>query len=345
MKQSLGRTAAARLRGVAIAGSSRRIFLPTRGCFLLDVSATMASPIILVHGGAGIYGDETLPQAVAGVQAAAAAGFAVLRQGGTAVAAVIAAVQTLEDDPRFNAGRGSTLTADGTVENDAAIMSGEDLSAGGVAVLTGFRNPILVAEALRREGNSVLLAAEGARRFALAAGFAPIDPEELVTEAQRSRWRAELAKREADRTHKTTPGEKLGTVGAVACDARGHVAAGTSTGGLLFKISGRVGDTPILGAGTYADDQGGAASCTGHGEAILKVGMAKLAVDQLRAGASAQDAAHFAIRTLGERAGGQGGLIVVSPRGEIGVAFNTERMSRAYQDATHAEAVAAIERE
>jgi beta-aspartyl-peptidase (threonine type) len=305
----------------------------------------MAMPIILVHGGAGIYGDETLPEALAGVQAAASAGYAALRDGATAVDAVIAAVRTLEDDPRFNAGRGSTLTADGTVENDASIMSGKDLSAGAVAVLTGFRNPILVAEAVRRDGNSVLLAGEGARRFALGAGFAAIDPSELVTEAQRLRWRAEIAKREADRLRSTVLGEKLGTVGAVACDAHGHVAAATSTGGLLCKASGRVGDTPIIGAGTYADDQGGAASCTGHGEAILKVAMAKAAVDHLRAGASAQEAARLAVLALAERMGGKGGVIVVSPSGEIGVGFNTERMSRAYRDSSHAEAVAAIERE
>jgi len=303
----------------------------------------MPPPTILVHGGAGIYGDETAPEAVAGVRAAASAGFAVLRAGASSLEAVIAAVRALEDDPRFNAGLGSTLTADGTVENDAAVMSGEDLSAGAVAVLSGFRNPILVAEAVRRDGRCVLLAGEGARRFALAAGFQAIDPNDLATEAQRARWREELARREGGRLRSTVIGEKLGTVGAVACDARGHVAAATSTGGLLFKVSGRIGDTPIIGAGTYAD-QAGAASCTGHGEAILKVGMARAAADHLRAGASAQEAADLAVRALTERASGLGGIIVVSRHGDLGVSFNTERMSRAYCDATHAEPVAEIER-
>src|SRR5450432_2757776 len=145
----------------------------------------MPLPTLLVHGGAGMYGDETLPEAVAGVRAAAAVGFAALRAGASAVDAVIAAVTTLEDDPRFNAGKGSTLTAEGTVENDAAVMSGEDLSAGGVASLSGFRNPILVANAVRLDGRCVLIGGEGARRFALAEGFQAIDPTELVTPSQR----------------------------------------------------------------------------------------------------------------------------------------------------------------
>jgi L-asparaginase / beta-aspartyl-peptidase len=305
----------------------------------------MPLPTLLVHGGAGIYGDETLPEAIAGVHTAAAAGFSVLREGGSAVEAVVAAVRTLEDDPRFNAGLGSTLNADGTVENDAAVMSGEDLSGGAVAVLSGFRNPILIADAVRRDGQCVLIAGEGARRFALARGFEAIDPNELVTAAQRARWQEERVRREADRRRQAVPGEKLGTVGAVACDSRGHVAAATSTGGLIFKIPGRVGDTPILGAGTYADDLAGAASCTGHGEAILKIGMAKAAVDHLRGGATAQEAARLVVHTLGERAKALGGIIVVSPRGDLGVAFNTERMSRAYFDESLAAPIAAIERD
>jgi beta-aspartyl-peptidase (threonine type) len=305
----------------------------------------MPLPTLLVHGGAGIYGDETLPEAIAGVHAAAAAGFSLLRTGASAVEAVVAAVRTLEDDPRFNAGLGSTLNADGTVENDAAVMSGEDLSGGAVAVLSGFRNPILVADAVRRDGHCVLIAGEGARRFALAQGFQAIDPNELATPTQRARWQEERVRREADRRRRAVPGEKLGTVGAVACDARGHVAAATSTGGLIFKMPGRVGDTPILGAGTYADDLAGAASCTGHGEAILKIGMAKAAVDHLRSGATAQEAARLAVHTLGERAKALGGIIVVSPRGDLGVAFNTERMSRAYVDPSLAAPIAAIERD
>jgi beta-aspartyl-peptidase (threonine type) len=303
----------------------------------------MRLPTILVHGGAGIYGDETVPEAIVGVRLAATAGFDLLRRGSSAVEAVIAAAQALEDDPRFNAGRGSTLTADGTIENDAAVMSGEDLSAGAVAVLSGFRNPILVADAVRRDGRCVFVAGEGARRFALSQGFESVPVDALAIPEQRARWEAEWVKRAAQRP--PTPAEKLGTVGAVACDARGHVAAATSTGGLLFKLGGRIGDTPIIGAGTYADDLAGAASCTGHGEAILRVGMARVAVERLRAGAPAPEAAKDAIRLLGERANGLGGIIVVSPKGELGVAFNTGRMSRAYCDASLSEPVASVERD
>ena len=304
----------------------------------------MPLPTLLVHGGAGIYGDETLPEALAGVRTAAAIGFSALRGGATAVEAVIAAVQALEDDPRFNAGKGSTLTADGTVENDASVMSGDDLSAGAVAALSGFANPILIAEAVRRDGRCLLIAGDGAKRFALSQGFQDVDPRDLATAAQRARWEEERIKRATHPRQEAAASEKLGTVGAVACDSRGHVAAATSTGGLLFKVGGRVGDTPIIGAGTYADDLSGAASCTGHGEAILKIGMARIATDQLRTGATAQEAAQAAVRALTDRVNGLGGIIVVSPRGDLGVAFNTERMSRAYCDSSLAEPIASIDR-
>ncbi len=298
----------------------------------------MKLPAIAVHGGAGIYGDESLPEALGGVRRAAALGFAELSRGGSAVAAVIAAVRALEDDPSFNAGTGSVLTADGTIENDAAVMSGADLSAGAVGSLVGFKNPILVADEVRRHGSHVLLVGEGARRFAVSRGLSTVDPASMITERQRAKWQAEAQRRgQVAQVH--------GTVGAVAADASGHVAAATSTGGLLFKLPGRVGDTPIVGGGTYADDEAGAASCTGEGEAILKVTLARVAIDRLRGGASASAAAERAIAELSRRTSGEAGLILVDRHGGVAFAFNTKRMSRAWADAEHPEALAAIERD
>jgi L-asparaginase / beta-aspartyl-peptidase len=291
---------------------------------------------IVVHGGVGISGDEANPEALGGVQEAARRGRDLLQRGGSALQAVLEAVRTLEDDPAFNAGTGSALTSDGTVETDASVMWGKDLTAGGVAVLSGFRNPVLVAEAVRGETPHVLLAGDGAHRFALKRGFLAVDPETMVTPAQRAKWRA------AQGQFPPKP-EKLGTVGAVACDRDGHVAAATSTGGLFLKMPGRVGDTPIIGGGTYADDEAGAASCTGKGEAILKVSLAKMAVDQLRAGRPAQAAAEAAIAEFTRRTASEAGLILVDMSGELGVAFNTLRMSRASWTTGAAEPSASIE--
>jgi beta-aspartyl-peptidase (threonine type) len=290
-----------------------------------------------VHGGAGIYGDESVPEALEGVRRATETGFALLRAGGSAVEAVLAAVRHLEDDTNFNAGTGSVLTADGTIENDAAVMSGADLTAGAVGALSGFKNPVLVAEEVRRHSSHVLLVAEGAKRFALARGLASVDPATMITDKQRAKWQAEARVRAAHP-------DKHGTVGAVATDSQGHVAAATSTGGLLFKLPGRVGDTPIIGGGTYADDLSGAVSCTGQGEAILKVTLAKMAADLLRSGFGATAAAEATIAELSTRTHGEAGLILVSRTGEVGFAFNTRRMSRACADAAHPEARAWIEK-
>jgi len=296
---------------------------------------------MVVHGGVGIYGDEVSSEALAGVRRAVERGHTVLERGGSALQAVLEAVRTLEDDPVFNAGTGSALTSDGTIENDASVMWGKDLTAGGVAVLSGFRNPVLVAEAVRAETPHVLLAGEGAHRFALQRGFPAVDPESMITAPQRAKWLAART-REAS-SEKLGPG-KLGTVGAVASDSEGHVAAATSTGGLFLKMPGRVGDTPIIGAGTYADDETGAASCTGKGEAILKVSLAKMSVDLLRAGRSAQAAAEAAIAEFTRRTSSEAGLILVSPAGDIGLAFNTLRMSRASWRAGEREPTAAVEK-
>jgi beta-aspartyl-peptidase (threonine type) len=277
-------------------------------------------PVVLVHGGAGDVPEDLRASHAEGCAAAARAGLETLRATGSALAAVVRAVEVLEDDPRYNAGTGACLNEVGTLELDASVMEGTGLRAGAVCALPPFRHPVRVARAVLDEGKHVLYAAEGAARFASAHGFLPADPASMITAASRARLEAVLAGR-AER------GWAGGTVGAVACDARGRVAAATSTGGMVAKRQGRVGDSPIVGAGTWADDESGAASATGEGEAILRVGLTRYACDLLRAGLSAQEAAEVAIAHLGRRVRGAGGLVLVDARGQVGIARNTVTMS------------------
>ncbi len=280
------------------------------------------SPAIIVHGGAGpIAADDVEDEAIAGCLRAARTGHEVLRAGASALDAVVAAVCVLEDDPLFNAGIGSALNEEGEVEADASVMRGEDLAAGAVAVVKGVKNPVLLAKAVMERTQHVLLAGEGAIRLAREAGIERVEAASLVTE--RARRRLERAKLFA--------AKGSGTVGAVAVDGRGRVAAATSTGGTANKRVGRVGDTPLLGCGTYADDRSGAVSCTGHGEAIMRVVLAKSCADRLAGGLEPFAAAASALAEL-DRIGGEGGLICADRLGRLGFAFNTERMARAWID-------------
>lgn len=281
---------------------------------------------LIVHGGAGpARADEDPESARAGCLGAVRAGHAVLRQGGSALDAVEAAVSVLEDDPQFNAGTGACLTLEGEVELDASVMEGTELRAGAVTLVRGVRNPVRLARRVMERTAHVFLAAEGAMRLAREEGLELRSPAELITPRALERWRTAKAKNEGPQV---TSG---GTVGAVALDTHGHVAAATSTGGMNLKLPGRVGDSPLIGAGTYADDGGGAASATGHGEAIIRVVMTRVVVDRLRAGAGAQQAADEGIREL-ERVRGEGGVITVDRSGKVGFSFNTQRMSRAWID-------------
>jgi beta-aspartyl-peptidase (threonine type) len=279
--------------------------------------------VILVHGGAGRSDND--PGRTEGAKRAAQIGADVLRVGGASIDAVQAAVRVLEDDPLFNAGTGACLTEDGLIELDAAIMEGSSLAAGGVCALPPFRNPIDVARAVLAEGRHVLYAGEGAAAFARAAGFEPVTAELMTTEAARRKWR-DLRKGALDPDVVPT-----GTVGAVARDRRGVTAAATSTGGILGKKAGRVGDTPILGAGTFADDQGGAASATGQGEGIMRACLGKTAVDAMRGGLDPEAAARDAITLLSGRLRSTGGIILVDRRGRIGWARSTFSMAWAAQ--------------
>jgi beta-aspartyl-peptidase (threonine type) len=285
---------------------------------------------LIVHGGAGDWSSEEGDgeALVAACRAAARVGFEILRAGGSALDAVTAAVVVLEDDPRFNAGTGSALTADGEVECDASLMCG-DGRAGAVGALRDVKNPIRLARLVMEKTPHVLLVGEGAATFAAECGLAPLAPGALVTERMRDKWRAALARAAAAPSAVAPSG---GTVGCVARDVAGRLAAATSTGGMMLKRRGRVGDSAVIGAGTYADDGAGAVSCTGLGEAFIKAAAAKQAVEALRAGRSPAEAARQLLPAV-RRHGGSGGLICVDAAGRVGLAFDTPRMAHAWIDA------------
>jgi beta-aspartyl-peptidase (threonine type) len=274
---------------------------------------------ILVHGGAGSIAEEDRDLHAGGCRLAAEAGARALARGDAPLDAVIAAVSVLEDDPRFNAGTGACLDADGRLSLDASVMEGTDLRIGAVCTLPAFAHPIAIARAVLDDGEHVLYAGDGAARFALESGFLAADEAAMITARARERW-------EAARRARTRPGWAGGTVGAVAFSA-GRLAAATSTGGRVNKRVGRVGDSPIPGAGTYADDGAGACSCTGDGEAALRLCLAKTAIEWLRAGMAPDEAARAAILHMQSRTSGLGGIILADRTGALGLARNTDTMS------------------
>jgi L-asparaginase / beta-aspartyl-peptidase len=275
---------------------------------------------VIVHGGAGADPVDGREELRAGVEAAVLAGWRMLAEGGRAVDAVEAAVRSLEDHPRFNAGRGSVLTTDGTVEMDASIMEGDRLACGAVAAISRVANPVSLARRVMEEGRHVLLVAEGAHRFARAAGVPQCDPSTLVTERQRTRLAGHAA-------------GSRGTVGAVALDRHGTLVAGTSTGGMVGKHPGRVGDSALIGCGTYADSALGGVSCTGAGEAIIRVVLARRTLDRLEREGDPERAARAAIDLLVAEGRGDGGLILVDARGRVGYAQSTPLMPVAWMSA------------
>ena len=274
-------------------------------------------PALVVHGGAGADPAEGRDVLRAGVTAAALAGWRMLAEDGHALDAVEAAVRVLEDHPRFNAGHGSVLTSGGTVEMDASIMEGDHLRCGAVAAVSRLANPVALARRVLEDGRHVLLVGEGAHAFARAVGIPECDPALLVTDRQRQR----LA------TH--GDGDR-GTVGAVALDRHGTVAAATSTGGMVGKRPGRVGDSALIGCGTYADSTLGGVSCTGSGEAIIRVVLARRALDYLKEADDPDYGAKVAVDLLVEEGRGEGGLILVDWRGRVGYAHSTPLMPVAW---------------
>jgi beta-aspartyl-peptidase (threonine type) len=287
---------------------------------------------LAIHGGAG-----TLPRAEmrgaaelnyrAGLQEALDAGFAVLQAGGTSLDAVTQAVVLLEDNPLFNAGRGAVFTLDGRNELDAAIMDGSNLKAGAVCGLTRIRNPILLARSVMEQSDNVMLAGEGAEEFALSRGFSFVPQSFFYTP---ERWQQLERIRGGDTGLSALTISHLGTVGAVALDLAGRLAAATSTGGMTGKRYRRIGDSPIIGAGTYADDRSCAVSATGHGEVFIRAAVAHDICARMRfAGRSLAEAVREVVLEELVALHGEGGVVAIDPRGEIAMEFNSEGMFRA----------------
>jgi L-asparaginase / beta-aspartyl-peptidase len=277
-------------------------------------------PALIVHGGAGADpgGRDELR---AGMRLAVEAGWRALGAGGTALDAVEAAVRSLEDHPRFNAGRGSVLTRDGTVETDASIMEGDRLRNGAVAAVSGVRNPITLARRILEDGHHSFFVGPGAAARARALDVPVCDPALLITEHQRQRLAAVQA----------------GTVGAVALDRFGTIAAATSTGGTAGKLPGRVGDSALIGCGTYAESTLGGVSCTGDGEAIIRVTLARRTLEILKSVGDPTQAALVAESVLVEEGRGQGGLILMDWRGRMGWARSTVLMPVGLMSPGHGE--------
>ncbi|CAL9687995.1 unnamed protein product [Knipowitschia caucasica] len=282
--------------------------------------------VIVVHGGAWAIPDEKASASVSGVKVAACEGFSELKKGGCALDAVEAAVKCLEDNTVFNAGHGAVLNSEGEVELDAIIMDGKTLGSGAVSSVKNIANPVSLARAVMEKTNHLLLTSRGANIFAESIGVAKVSTEELVSEFERKEW-------EKHKNYITGVKEDFNakwshdTVGAVAVDSSGNVACATSTGGIRNKMVGRVGDSPIVGCGGYADNFSGAVSCTGHGESILKVTLARLILSYMEQGKSVVEASESALKYMGDRVHGAGGAVVVNPSGQWAATFTTERMA------------------
>jgi beta-aspartyl-peptidase (threonine type) len=299
----------------------------------------MKSIALAVHGGAGTIERASMTperekEYRAGIESALRAGEKILRSGGSALDATEAVVRVLEDDPHFNAGKGSVFTSAGTNEMDAAIMDGKTRGAGAVAAVQHVRNPIALARAVMDKSKHVFMIGAGAEEFAKNHGIELVDAKYFFTQA---RW-DELQKTQAkektvgkgEKKFIATATERHGTVGAVARDKDGNLAAATSTGGTTNKLPGRVGDSPVIGAGTYADNASCAVSCTGDGEYFIRASVAhEVSVLMLERGLTLREASERAL-TQAQKLGGTGGLIAVDKNGEVTLPFNTEGMYRGY---------------
>src|SRR5258707_7921566 len=298
-------------------------------------------PAVIRHGGALDIPDEAIDACKSRCPRALRAGWTILSGGGSALDAIEAAIMVLEDDPVFDAGYGSHLNLEGHVECDAIVMNGATLRAGAAATLQRVRNPIQAARKILENCPHMMLVADGAERFAKDHGIKLCKPEELVSEAEHGAWMKCKADEHAAEHHR---GHEQGTVGAVAIDANGNLFAATSTGGTCCKLPGRVGDSPLIGCGCYADSEAGGVSCTGYGEAIMKIVMAKTAVDFLRNPVGSDSnpasilptpstpyvaslAAREAVTILAARTHATGGLILLDRQGHPAFAFNTRRLA------------------
>ena len=301
---------------------------------------------MVIHGGAGtlvkgLMTAELELKYKTALHSALEVGYTLLANGGTALDAVALSVNLLENSPLFNAGKGSVFTNDGTHEMDAAIMDGKELQAGAVSLITGIKNPISLARDVMEKSDHVFLAGEGAMRFAKQQNYVLENPNYFYDEVRYRQWQGIKDSDTFQLDHSVKQEGKFGTVGAVACDQNGNLAAATSTGGMTNKKWGRVGDSPMIGAGTYANNKTCAVSCTGSGEFFIR-GVVAYDVSCLMEykGLSLKQAADEVIMNRVLKIGGDGGLIAVDAQGNIALPFNTEGMYRAYKTSVGMEEVA-----
>src|SRR2546423_534042 len=287
------------------------------------------NPVLVVHGGAWSIPDDMVEAHIHGVRKALAAGWSVLERGGSALDAVEADVVIMEDEETFDAGRGSFLNRDGKVQLDALIMDGVSLRAGGVGCVEHLRNPVRAARKILSEAPHVDFVGEGAERFAAEHGIPRCQNEDLIIPREIERLRQYQATQQGNDLF--APAISHDTVGAVALDRDGNVAAATSTGGTLNKAPGRLGDSSLIGCGCYANNESAAVSTTGWGEPIMKLVLAKWTADRIAAGNLPEWSAQEAMNYLKQRVNGHGGIIVLDPRGHFGIAHNTPRMAWAYK--------------
>jgi L-asparaginase / beta-aspartyl-peptidase len=284
-------------------------------------------PVLVIHGGAWAIPDDMVEDHLRGVRDALAAGWNVLAQGGSSLDAVEEAVVVMENDETFDAGRGSFLNRDGRVQLDALIMDGSTLRTGGVGCVEHIANPVRAARKILSESPHVYFVAEGAEQFAAEHGIPLCQNEDLIIPREVRRLR-EFQSRAMDETQDLfAPTVSHDTVGAVALDHHGNIAAATSTGGTLNKAPGRLGDSSLIGCGCYADNQSAAASTTGWGEPIMKLVLAKWAADRVASGSLPEWVAAEAMNYLKDRVGGHGGMILLDGEGRFGIAHNTPRMA------------------
>jgi beta-aspartyl-peptidase (threonine type) len=292
-------------------------------------------PVLVIHGGAWAIPDDMVEAHLNGVRNAMAAGWRVLERGGPALDAVEEAVVIMEDDETFDAGRGSFLNRDGKVQLDAFIMDGATLRGGGVGCVERIANPVRAARKILSDSPHVYFVAEGAERFAAEHGIPLCRNQDLIIPREVERLREFQARAADARTDLFAPTISHDTVGAVALDGDGNIAAATSTGGTLNKAPGRLGDSSLIGCGCYADNQTAAASTTGWGEPIMKLVLAKWAADRVATGSLPEWVAAEAINYLKERVDGHGGMILLDARGRFGIAHNTPRMAWALKTSKH----------
>jgi L-asparaginase / beta-aspartyl-peptidase len=288
-------------------------------------------PVLVVHGGAWAIPDDMVDAHRNGVRNAVAAGWQAMSKGGSALDAVEEAVVVMEDDETFDAGRGSFLNRDGKVQLDAFIMEGSTLRGGGVGGVERLRNPIRAARKILSESPHVYFVAEGAERFAAEHGIALCDNKDLVIPREVERLQDFQARAAKDAPDLFAPAISHDTVGAVALDRDGNIAAATSTGGTLNKAPGRLGDSSLIGCGVYADNESAAASLTGWGEPIMKLVLAKWAADRVLAGNAPEWVSQEAMNYLKARVNGHGGIILLDSRGRLGISHNTPRMAWAFK--------------